>query len=231
MSKPKPVPIDYVSQLSERITDLRGRVAAGKSPLPERIAELDEAVTEYAVMQAEQYEGDRAKAVAAGRSPNTVPPALRNHTLLDRAADLLMYEYLSWDHHDKMNVVDDPILSDRQTRLRRERETTLADVYTGGVTDISTGRKRGSGGTKHRVYDYMTPERDMALVPSKYLDLYNALDNAGLTGRQRQAIELVYFDGLAAAGRAAEMGVSKPAVNQFIKAGIANIKRYLSEHT
>src|SRR5699024_8455492 len=105
---------------------------------------------------------------------------------------------------------------DSQMRYRQRNETNLADVYSGKNED-SVGRKRdGRGGNKRR-YDYMTPERDMALVPTSYLDLYNALDNAGLTDRQRQAIELVYFQGLTQADAGAEMGVSQQAVDIYLR--------------
>src|SRR5699024_6489494 len=108
------------------------------------------------------------------------------------------------------------------------KESRISDVYTGGEGDAAIGRRTDHDGVKRRIYDYMTPERDMSLVPSAYIDLYNALENAGLTERQRQAIELVYFEGMTQEDAAKEMGVSKPAVNQFISIGNTKIKKYLT---
>src|SRR5690625_4542643 len=111
--------------------------------MPERIAEIEDAINRYIVAQDVDFEGKRAKAVAEGRSVNTVPIQYRNQPLLDALADLLMYEYLTWSHADKMSIVDDPVLSDSQMKIRHRRETSLADVYT-GKGDHTIGRTRGS---------------------------------------------------------------------------------------
>src|SRR5699024_1374743 len=195
--------------------------------MPERIAEIEDAINRYIVAQDVDFEGKRAKAVAEGRSVNTVPIQYRNQPLLDALADLLMYEYLTWSHHDKMNIVENPILSKSQTSYRHHKELRLADVYTGGEGDATIGRRTDHDGVKRRVYDYMTPERDMSLIPPEYLDLYDALDSAGLTARQRQAIELVYFEGMTQEAAAKEMGVKQQAVGQFISAGKAKISSFL----
>src|SRR5699024_12657434 len=102
-------------------------------------------------------------------------------------------------------------------------------VYTGGEGDAAIGRRTDHDGVKRRIYDYMTPERDMSLVPSAYIDLYNALENAGLTERQRQAIELGYFEGMTQEDAAKEMGVSKANINEYIRYGIIKISREMGE--
>lgn len=207
---------DYNEKLRKDYEDIKRRVETGMLPLVDRIPAIDKAVSGYVLAQDAEFERKRRKAIEEGRSPNSVPIQYRDHRMLQRFADLLMYEYLTWNHHDKMNIVENPILSDSQMRYRHRKETTLADVYTGKNDDTIGRKKDGKSGNK-RIYDYMTPERDMALVPTSYLDLYNALDNAGLTDRQRQAIELVYFQGLTQADAGAEMGVSQQAVDIYLR--------------
>src|SRR5699024_2023258 len=192
--------------------------------MPERIAEIEDAINRYIVAQDVDFEGKRAKAVAEGRSVNTVPIQYRNQPLLDALADLLMYEYLTWSHHDKMNIVENPILSKSQTSYRHHKELRLADVYTGGEGDATIGRRTDHDGVKRRVYDYMTPDRDMSLIPPEYLDLYDALDSAGLTDRQRQAIELVYFEGMTQEDAAKEMGVSRATLRTNIDRALIKLK-------
>ena len=219
---------DYNEQLRMDYASIRDKVERGVLPIGDRIKAIDDAIKRYVHAQDDDFEGKRIKAESQGRSVNTVPIQYRNTALLDALANLLMYEYLTWSHHDKMNIVDNPILSDTQMAYRHRKESRISDVYTGGEGDAAIGRRTDHDGVKRRIYDYMTPERDMSLVPSAYIDLYNALENAGLTERQRQAIELVYFEGMTQEDAAKEMGVSKPAVNQFISIGNTKIKKYLT---
>lgn len=220
---------DYNAELRNTYEELRAKVERGELPLDERIKAVDEAVTAYVTAQDADFAAKRAKAIAEGRSPNTVPIQLRDSWALHRMADLLMYEYLTWSHHDKINIVDNPILSDTQANYRRRREAPLADVYT-GKNDVTIGRQRGHDGIKRRIYDYMTPERDMAPSPAKHIDLHAAIDRAGLTNRQRQAISLVYFEGLTQAAAAERMGVSRRTLRSTIGDAMAKIIAEISRH-
>src|SRR5699024_234285 len=111
----------------------------------------------------------------------------------DLIADLLMHEYLTWSHPDKMSIVDNPILSDSQQHERNLRDLLLEDVFT-GKDDATIGRKRTADGDMVRIYDYMTPKHDNGLVPAGHRARDNAVENAGLTDRQRQAVKLGYFE-------------------------------------
>lgn len=219
---------DYNATLRHEYETIRKQTKAGTLPLNERIEACDRACVAYVIAQDEEWERKRQRAIDEGRSVNTVPIQLRDAGALERLADVLMDEYLTWDHHDKMNVVENPILSRTQMLLRHRKESSLEDVYT-GKNDATIGRKRGSDGAKHRLYDYMTPERDMALVPSEHLDLYGALDGAGLTDRQRQAIELVYFEGLTQADAADRMGIHRANVNLYLRHGYEKLRREMGE--
>src|SRR5699024_10294414 len=57
--------------------------------------------------------------------------------------------------------------------------------------------------------------------------LYDLLDRAKLTGRQRQAIDLVYFEDMTQEKAAEVMGISRPNVSMYITDAITKIKRIL----
>jgi len=154
------------------------------------------------------------------------PPA----SVLSRLAAYLDLDHTTDGNPHKASVNEYPVLSGHQLKRRRDREMTLSNVYTGDG-DTAIGRYTDHDGIKRRIYDYMTPKKDNALIPTAYLDLYDALDNAGLTKRQRQAIELVYFEGMTQEDAGAEMGVTQQAVEQFISAGLTKIRRLLTEDT
>lgn len=214
--------LTYTEQLQADYTRIRTATRAGTITREERFAQIDEATGRYAVAHAEAHATLQEKG-------GVVPINFKNERILDAFADLALYEDLTWDHADKMSIIEYPTLSASQAKLRRRRERSVSDVVT-GKGDETIGRNRDNiSGNKNRIYDYMTPERDKALIPAKYLDLYTAIDNAGLTSRQRQAIDLVYFEGLTQEVAAKEMGVSRRAVGQFVDAAVANIKRYMAK--
>src|SRR5690625_249322 len=220
---------DYNAILRHEYETIRKQTKDGTLPLNERIEACERASSAYIIAQDEEWERKKQRAADEGRSVNTVPIQYRDAGLLERLADVLMDEYLTWDHHDKMNVVENPILSRWQIDFRHRRESTLEDVYT-GKNDATIGRKRGSDGVKHRVYDYMTTERDMSLIPSEHLDLYGALDGAGLTDRQRQAIELVYFEGLTQELASCEMGISRRTFRETIEVAEKKLIAFCTRH-
>src|SRR5690625_2433181 len=219
---------DYNATLLQDYETIRKQTKAGTLPLNKRIEACERACVAYVIAQDEEWERKKQRAADEGRSVNTVPIQYRDAGALERLADVLMDEYLTWDHHDKMNVVENPILSRTQTLLRHRKESLLEDVYT-GKNDATIGRKRGSDGAKHRVYDYMTPERGKSLIPSKHLDLNGALDGSGLTDKQRQVVELVYVEGLTQADAAERMGIHRANVNLYLRHGYEKLRREMSD--
>ena len=141
-------------------------------------------------------------------------------------AEMILNEELSDKHPDKMAREEYPFMSEHQEKHRFKREKSISDIKT-GVDDATIGRKLDHDGIKRRIYDYMTPKRDMALIPAKYLDLYNALDNAGLTQKQLEVIDLVYFEGMTQEDAADVLGINKSNVNAYLKAALKKLRLYL----
>ena len=212
---------DYNETLSKKHEELRKQTREGTLSLAERIEAIDEAVSDYVAAQDEDFEYKHAKG-------GHVPIQLRNDRLLDFMADLIMYEYLTWSHPDKMSIVEYPILSNSQQNERNLRDLLLEDVFT-GKDDATIGRKRTADGDMVRIYDYMTPKHDNGLVPAEHIELYTALDNAGLTDRQRQAVNLVYFEDMTQEQAAEVMGVTRQAVDLYARNAINKIRRLSNE--
>ncbi|NMW10789.1 sigma factor-like helix-turn-helix DNA-binding protein [Bacillus velezensis] len=65
------------------------------------------------------------------------------------------------------------------------------------------------------------------------IDIHKAIELAGLTDRQRQAIELVYFGELTQAETGERMGISRISVREYLEAAsekIADIYYYWAGH-
>src|SRR5699024_6617282 len=134
---------DYNEILRTKYEELRKQTRAGTLPLDERIKAIDEAVSNYVAAQDEDFDENHAKG-------GHVPRQLRNDRLLDLIADLLMHEYLTWSHPDKMSIVEYPILSNSQQDERNLRDLLLEDVST-GKDDATIGRKRTADGDMVRI--------------------------------------------------------------------------------
>lgn len=183
---------------------------------------IDDATGRYAVAHAAAY-------VALKEKGGVVPINYKNERILDAFANLAIHEELTWSHADKMSLVEYPTLSASQAKLRRRRECSISEVET-GKDDETIGRQRDKiTGRKNRIYDYMTPERDKALIPAEYLDLYTALEGAGLTERQHEAIALVYFDGMTQEDAATRMGLNKANVNVHLKRATTRLRKFMDD--
>ncbi|MBT0952023.1 DUF134 domain-containing protein [Bacillus velezensis] len=65
------------------------------------------------------------------------------------------------------------------------------------------------------------------------IDIHKAIELAGLTDRQRQAIELVYFGELTQAEAGERMGISRISVREYLEAAsekLADIYYYWASH-
>lgn len=211
---------DYNKKLYEDYKIIKDKVERGMLPLVARNPAIGRATTDYAVALAEHYHADKD----AGKNP---PVPLKNAALLDRFADLVMWEELKWSHPDKMSIVEYPVMSDTQKEVRNEKQTLRDDILYGDRR--YTGRRK----THFTDEDGALQVRNTRMaIPSdvgKYVDLYDALANAGLTDRQRQAIDLVFFENLTQEEAAAEMGVNKSNVNAYLSAAYRKLREYLTK--
>lgn len=210
---------DYNAKLYEDYTEIKRKVERGMLPLVARNPAIDRATTDYAVALAEHYHADKD----AGKNP---PIPLKNAAMLDRFSDLVMYEELKWSHPDKMSIVEYPVMSDTQKEVRNEKQT-LRD-------DILYGDRRYMGRRKTHFTDEdgaLQVRNTRMAIPSdvgKYIDLYDALENAGLTDRQRQVIDLVYFDNLTQEEAASVLGITQQAVAKHESAALTKLREYLT---
>lgn len=146
-------------------------------------------------------------------------------SVLDRLGTYLDFDYYSSMDTYKASTDDYPALSLSQLIRRRDREQTLQNIYT-GKNDTIIGRTRGEDGQKTVIYDYMTPEKDNALVSPEVLALYDALNNAKLTKRQREAIDLTFFGGMTQEDAARVMGINKSNVNEYLRNSYEKIRKH-----
>ena len=211
--------VDYNAKLYEDYTKIKRKVERGMLPLVARNPAIDRATTDYAVALAEHYHADKD----AGKNP---PIPLKNAAMLDRFSDLVMHEELKWSHPDKMSIVEYPVMSDTQIEVRNEKQTLCDDIIYGDRR--YTGRRK----THFTDEDGALQVRNTRMaIPSdveKYIDLYDALENAGLTDRQRQVIDLVYFDNLTQEEAASVLGITQQAVAKHESAALTKLREYLT---
>lgn len=71
----------------------------------------------------------------------------------------------------------------------------------------------------------------MLLGVIESVDLYALLENANLTDRQRQAIDLVYFEDMTQEQAAKVMGVTRQAVDLYARNAINKMRRLINERS
>ena len=211
---------DYETNARNRTEELRCYIRQQDVPLAERSRRASDIATDYVAAQDVYFGGIKAE----GKTP---PIQYRNSDLMDELADVILQDDLTWSHPDKMSIVEYPILSDSQQHERNLRDLLLEDVFT-GKDDVTIGRKRSADGDMVRIYDYMTPKHDNGLVPAEHIELYTALDNAGLTDRQRQAIVLLYYEGLTQEDAADVMGVSRSTLRVNEARAVNKLREFTS---
>ena len=211
---------DYVAKLRKDYEEIADKVERGMLPLVARNPVIEKAVSEYVLAQDEDFERRRKKG-------GYVPIQFRDSNMLDKFADLIMYEELTWSHPDKMSIVKYPVMSDWQVKRRAEVEERMGDVEFGDSR--YRGRKKGY---------YYDANNAPQVTNNKLVDEFNAtengvdialdiellLSNAGLTKRQREVIELIYLEDLTQTDAAEKLGISQPAIKSHISAAIKKLK-------
>ena len=213
---------DYNKKLYEDYKKIKDKVERGMLPLVARIPAIDRATTEYAIALAEHYHANQA----AGKNP---PVPLKNAALLDRFANLIMWEELKWSHPDKMSIVEYPVMSGTQADKRYEREKSTADMWLGNEYS-KIGYYKDEIGAKRNLYNFVTkPSKSISDV-ERNIDLYDALENAGLTDRQRQAIDLVFFENMTQETAARHMEISRRTFREHLDEALRKLREYLTKN-
>lgn len=155
--------------------------------------------------------------------------AFRDTKMIDRFANLVLHDDITWSHPDKMSIVEYPVMSDTQERRRAEKSSLHSELEyrdrqpNGRVKRSYTDDQGGMRVSNNRlpfplvgdVYDAETTE----------IDVLTMIERAGLTDRQREAVELVYFEGLTQEQAAERMGVRQHTVSEHIDVSLRKIKR------
>ncbi|MBO0602715.1 hypothetical protein I2483_13690 [Sporosarcina sp. E16_3] len=215
--------LTYAEQLQADYTRIRTEIREGRLPREERLVQIAEVTDRYALAHAEAYD----KARESGR---VMPINYKNDRLLHAFADLALYEDLTWSHADKMSLVEFPIMSDSQAKRRASRTSMPGEIEhndrgnNGRQTLIYTDKNDVSRSTKPRMANVW---EDNLCASVANIDLHNGIQNAGLTVRQAQAIDLVYGDGKTQEAAASEMGIAKSNVNAYLDVGVAKIRRVM----
>src|SRR5690625_5301193 len=147
------------------------------------------------------------------------PPA----SVLSRLATYLLLDNASDSNVDTMSRDEYPIMSYGQTGRYFARNGTIApEPY---AQESVMGRKSSAkewGSDNSDALLFADDPMLMGVIESA--DLYAMLDNAKLTDRQRQAIDLVYFEDMTQEQAAAVMGVRKHTVNEHLSIGLRNLR-------
>lgn len=212
--------IDYNEKLTQDYEDIRRRVERGMLPLVARNPAIERAVSDYMLARAEYYESLRQTPIKYGED-----------YAIERFADLILYEELRWSHPDKMSIVDYPIMSDRQADRFAEDHSLIDEVKYGDRRHL--GRKKSHftddfGAPQVRNTRLVSPESSVIERTIDREDLMNALENAGLTDKQRSALEFVYIEGLTQEEAGKQLGVQKHTVNNHIKVGLRKVRNYIN---
>lgn len=218
---------DYNAKLAEDYNEIKGRVVRGMLPLVARNPSIDKAVSAYALARADHYHAEQS----AGKNP---PIPFKDSVALEKYADLILYEELKWSHPDKMTIVEYPVMSDSQSEGREEKFTPHSDLQYGDRRYL--GRRKShftddTGAPQVRNGRMTNPPDPAILAIEDYADLYSALEKSGLTDRQRQAIDLVYFEIMTQEEAGEVMSIRKWSVNEHLNKGLRKLREYMTKYT
>ena len=224
---------DYVKKLRKDYEEITDKVERGMLPLVARIPAIEKAVSEYVLAQDAYFDNLRRKG-------GYIPIQLRNERILERMADLLIYEELRWSHPDKMTIIDYPIVSSSQERRFKRRhilkdELLYGDLRHLGKRKVSSSMMSDDGESDELLVPVSTSIRILEHQENEYdalftrIDLKDVIKKADLTSRQREAIYLTIIKDMTQEDAADVMGIGQPNVKAYTDAGVDKIRKYLTE--
>lgn len=153
-------------------------------------------------------------------------------SVLSRLAWYIVFDEMTDSHPDKMTREEYPIMSESQEDERFDKYRLNSDLQYGDRQ--FSGRKKtyytdDSGAPQVRNNRMADPYDPTIEATGEYIDLYDALDNAGLTDRQRQAIDLVYFKDMTQEQAASVICVGQDVISRHLKAGLRKLREYMTK--
>ena len=159
-----------------------------------------------------------------GRKPSGI--------VLDRLGTYLILDHLTDRHPDKMTREETPVQSIWQEIYMENRTSLLEELFHDGrhgngrrksVFDDQNDVKQVSNGRMPNVEDDEISNADMRIIVEELLV------KANLTDRQRQAIDLVYFEDMTQEQAAEIMGVTRQAVDLYARNAINKLSAVIGK--
>ena len=148
-------------------------------------------------------------------------------SVLDRLGTYLILDHLTDSHPDKMSREETPVQSIWQEIYMENRTSLLEELFHDGrhgngrrksVFDDQNDVKQVSNGRMPNVEDVEISNADMRIIVEELLE------RAKLTVRQRQAIDLVYFEDMTQEKAAEVMGVGRATVETLLRRSLHYIR-------
>jgi len=150
--------------------------------------------------------------------------------VLTRLAWYVVFDEMTDSHPDKMTREEYPIMTETQ-RLRRFNEIPSKSVYFNGRDfsgNVKTCEKKGTddSGRMNRRPIYHSSSDEKEKERDTRIDVLSLIDKVKLTDRQKEAVGLVYFNGLTQSEAAKKMGISQPNVSSYIDYALKKDEKY-----
>lgn len=153
-------------------------------------------------------------------------------SVLNRLAWYIIFDEMTDKHPDKITRDEYPVMSEWQ-ELTRDQKTIKVEEITFNDRQFN-GRKRTSYVGKNGNIRNSSPR-----LPNRYdprikrketeIDVEEALNNSGLTERQRRAIEFIFFENLTQEGAAKKLGISRSTLREHVDEGLRKMREYLTK--
>lgn len=147
-------------------------------------------------------------------------------------SDMILDEELRWSHPDKMTLIEYPFTSESQEDERKGRYCLVPDVIFGDrrANGKQTSSHTDDDGnvTSSKGHITLAENEEYSRAEIRMI-VRDALANANLTQRQKEAIYLVFYKRMTQEEAADVLNVSQPAIRKFIRLALDKLRKYLEE--